>query len=179
MKKKYKNFLIFFIEYFFFEITNMGIIHAKYLEYTYSKEKNRNMGYEDQFVINWYDYALSKKEYIYGTTARSKNCSLLQVIIYKCDHDFLYKPRLHSYFKNNYKKFRKQVNFQNEAGWTALMMCCSRRTKYRFKIFKVLLKMKADTNLKNNIGNTALMYSCHMSCLRYNNHEYIDLLLKI
>ena len=87
---------------------------------------------------------------------KSKNLNLLQKLILKSNH-----TKIKDYIKNNIHKYEDQKNYQNDVGFTALMMACSNSETYsNNEIVEFLLKNNADPNLQDKKGITALMYSC-------------------
>ena len=77
--------------------------------------------------------------------------------------------------KNYLKKFPDSINKQNDKGWTALMLAVANVNKYStINTIKQLIVSKADPNIKNVNGTTALMMAVTDE---YDNIEVIKLLL--
>ena len=113
------------------------------------------------------------KEYHVTKFIKSKKLNLLQRLILS-SNDFSIKK----YLTINIYKYKNEINYQNEKGWTALMMACVNSNNYsNNEIVKLLLENGADLNLKDVYGNTALMLSC-INSNTSSNIETVKLLLE-
>jgi len=102
-----------------------------------------------------------------------KNLNLLQRLIY-----YLPIILIKNYLIDNIEKYKNEINYRNDKGWTALMLGC--RWSYMEcydGIVKLLLENGADPNLKDNIGWTALMKACRYANTD-SNIETVKLLLE-
>ena len=136
-----------------------------------------NLDDNDNIIIN---FKFFKKfceninaEYEISKNTKSKNLNLLQLLILSSN-----KESTREFIKNNINLFKDDINYQNEKGWTALMMACRNSNTYsNNEIVKLLLENGADINLKENDGLTALMVTCRYSNTD-SNIETVKLLLE-
>jgi len=73
-------------------------------------------------------------------------------------------PELHDKIKEYIRDRPKEINKQNNDGWTALMMACGYSNGDSTEnTVKMLIEAKANIDLHNNNGWTALMMACRNS----------------
>ena len=118
------------------------------------------------FVNKNFKYELTKN-------TKSKNLNSLQILIFSSNEE-----SVKEFLKNNIIFFKDEINYQNEKGWTALMMACRNSNNYsNNEIVKLLLENGADPNLKDYNGWTSLMSACRYSNTD-SNIETVKLLLE-
>lgn len=99
------------------------------------------------------------KEYFISTKTKSKKLNLLQRLILS-SNNILIK----NYLIDNIHKFKNDINYQNEKGWTSLFLCCRNSNTYsNNEIVKLLLDNNADPNIKEMHGITPLMVASSFS----------------
>lgn len=132
----------------------------------------------DSYTSNIFFYLFEKNfvnddiEYTISEDTKSRKLNLLQVLILS-SNDIIVK----NFLKNNMILFKDVINYQNDAGWTALMMACANSNRYsNNEIVKLLLDQDADPNIQDKYGYTALMLSCENSNTDSNNETVILLL---
>ena len=75
-------------------------------------------------------------EYTIYKNIKSKKLNLLQIMILKSNND-----TIKNFLKNNIHLFKDDINYQNEKGWTVLMMACCNSNHYsNNEIVKLLLE---------------------------------------
>lgn len=121
-------------------------------------------------------------------------------IKYPCYEDYLYSkgftllhhliilaskyPTLTIIIKEYLELYPEEINKVNTNGWSALMLATANYTKNNIEIIKCLVENKADINIKNYYGKTALMFASmpsEQSYIRTNpskNHKTVKYLLK-
>lgn len=113
-------------------------------------------------------------EYICRKNSKCKNFSHLQkCIIQTSKFNFL-----EEYIDLYLTKHPESINYQNEKGWTALMIT-SRNFNFLSteKTVEILLKHKADVNLQDKCGCTALIRAASTT-KKYSTEKIIKLLLE-
>lgn len=80
-----------------------------------------------------------------------------------------------NYIKKNIKYHGEGINKQNDKGWTPLMLAVANLNKFSTEnSIKILLEAKANVNIKNNNGMTALMLASNNG---YDARNIIKMLL--
>ena len=132
----------------------------------------------DSYPSNVFLYLFEKNfvkddlEYLIFEDIKSRKLNLLQVLIL-LSNDVIVKE----FLENNMYLFKDDINYQNSAGWSALMMASANSNRYsNNEIVKLLLEHGADPNLQDVYEYTALMYSSQDSNTVSNN-ETVKLLL--
>lgn len=104
------------------------------------------------------------KEYIIFQNLKSKKLNLLQKLILISNRYVIFE-----YLSNFIYLYKDQINYQNEIGWTSLMIASSNQNKHSNYLVNLLLKYKANPNIQDINGCSALMMACICS------NTYIDI----